>query len=172
MYSSSSAANDVDIEFELHFLDCQPASVARSLNSVSVMEHLYRAANNRLWTPAKSYDREECDRVTDIDQLLMLDSVVFQVRQAVRHIPVEIKKADLPHVILPVVRSSSIQRSSPLAIERRTELASTIPPAPPFPLSFDVAIKMQTQARRASMNTPDKATLWADVRNAVIRSLA
>ena len=167
MYSSSFATDDADIEFVLHFLDCQPTSVTRSLNSASVMDHLYRAATNRLWTSAKSYDREECDRVTDIDQLIMLDSVVLRARPAVRHIPVQVTKPDRPHVILPVVRSSSIEKPAPLVSERRTETVSVIPSAPPLPVSLDVAIKMQTQARQASMNTPNRETLWADVSDAI-----
>lgn len=66
----SSLMNKFDIEYRIHFLDCQPNSIRRSLNDENVFAHLYRAvAAERIFQFDRTYQREEADRVTDIDQV-------------------------------------------------------------------------------------------------------
>ena len=66
----SSLMNKFDVEYRIHFLDCQPNSIRRSLNDENVFAHLYRAvAAERIFQFDRTYQREEADRVTDIDQV-------------------------------------------------------------------------------------------------------
>lgn len=151
-----STANECDIEFELHFLDCEPQWVFRSLEDNAVMDHLYRAATNRILKFETFYQREESDRVTDIDQLILHSPDLIELPQRSRQVSIEITTDEVREVSIPIIKSDTIQSPrSPI------ELRTAIPPAPLLPPSLDAAIKLQSQAARAV--TPDQGTLWADV---------
>jgi hypothetical protein len=152
------SSNESDIEFELHFLDCQPDSVIRSWNDPTVINHLYRAATTKILRFSRAYQRKESDRVTDIDQLILNDPVLFEPRQASRQLSIEVRNNNNVDRLPVNVKSDTVQQSiSPMSTK------ASIPLAPPLPSSLDSAIKMQTQARQRA-DTPDQGTLWANVR--------
>lgn len=154
MYSSS---KESDIQFELHFLDCQPNSIIRSLNDKSVFDHLYRAATNQIIKFDKSYQRKESNRVTDIDQLsLLINPILFIPKNITRHIPIEITKNENRRI------SNSENKTSSIEVIK-TETDARIPPAPPLPISLDLAIKLQSQSIKAAALKPDPGTLWTKV---------
>jgi len=161
MYSST---KESDIQFQLHFLDCQPNSIIRSLNDKSVLDHLYRAATNKIFKFDKSYQRKESNRVTDIDQLsLLINHPVLSLSENItRHIPIEITKNDIRKISIPIINNSENKTSS---IEVKTEADIRIPQAPPLPHSLDLAIKLQSQAIKTEVFSPDRENLWASVRS-------
>ena len=90
MFSSS---NETNIEFQLHFIDCNPDSIIHSSNSKLIVEHLYRAATNRILKFETTYQRKGSNRVTDIDQLsLLLHSTSLPSQNTVKHPTIEIRK--------------------------------------------------------------------------------
>ena len=140
MYSSSKEA---DIQFQLHFLDCQPESINRSLNNPSVWDHLYRAGTNQVLRFDRSYQRKESHRVTDIDQLsatitpdLFIPKHIITPENEKLSTPIEIK-------------------TSPVEIQPETDIC--IPPAPPLPLSFDSPMK-------TVISPVNPQGFWANVR--------
>jgi len=103
-----SASKESDIQFQLHFLDCQPNSIIRSLNDKSVLDHLCRAATNQIFKFDKSYQRKESHRVTDIDQLsLLINPILFIPNNITRHIPIEITKNDSRKISIPTINSEN-----------------------------------------------------------------
>ena len=131
----SSLSKKSDIEYHLNFLDCQPNVIRRLLKNQTVFDHLYRAATDQIGHFDRTYQREESDRVTDIDQVCVAD------------LPIEI-----------------IQTSSPKPISIPIESSSSIPPAPPMPPSLDLAIQLQKQQKNKSSPPVDQQSLWANVR--------
>jgi hypothetical protein len=151
------SSNKSDIQFQLHFLDCQPASVIRSLNDKSVIDHLYRAATNQIVKFDKSYTRKESNRVTDIDQLSLIHSpVLFIPTNTTTHVSIENR-----NISIPIVKSKNRTQSS--SIDVKIEKDISIPKAPPLPPSLDLAIKLQSQSLKPAIVTPDRETLWANV---------
>jgi hypothetical protein len=154
MYSSST--KESDIQFQLHFLDCQPNSIIRSLNNKSILDHLYRVATNKIFKFDKSYQRKESNRVTDIDQLsLSINPVLSPPESITRYIPIEIIKNDIRKI-------SNNSENKTSSIEVKTEGNINIPQAPPLPHSLDLAIK--SQSIRTEVLSPDRETLWTKVR--------
>lgn len=134
------AQMESDVEFQLHFLDCQPNSILHALTSDEIFSNLYRAATTRILRD----EPNPSDRVTDIDQLILRDPLLtFPLQNQTKEIPIEIVKTK--HVPRPI---------SPKIVEQVSE----IPPAPPFPFTFDPP--QPTQCR-----TPEQESLWATVRN-------
>jgi hypothetical protein len=150
-----SSTNESDIQFQLHFLDCQPDSVIQSLNDKSVMDHLYRAATNNILKFDKSYQRKESSRVTDLDQL---NPVLFIPQNLTRHVSIDIIKTENRKISMPKIKT----QSPPPPIEVKTVTQGFVPPAPPLPPSLDLAIKLQSL--KTAIASPDQATLWATVR--------
>ena len=150
-----SSTTESDIQFNLHFLDCQPDSILRSLNDQSILDHLYRAATNQILKFDKTYKRKESNRVTDLDQLSLLNiPVSLQPKLLTRNIPIEINRNENQLISIPVVKT-----------EMKTEKQVSIPQAPPLPTSLNEAIKLQSQALKSAIVSPDRETLWAKVRN-------
>lgn len=146
-----------DIQFQLHFLDCQPNSIIRSLNDKSVLDHLYRAGTNRILKFDKSYQRKEAHRVTDIDQLSLLINPVSSIPSYITtDIPIEITKTENRKISIPVIQSENKR-------EIKTETDVKIPPAPPLPPSLDLAIKLQSQTTKTALQSPDRDSLWVTV---------
>lgn len=137
------AQMESDVEFQLHFLDCQSDSILDALSSDEIFSNLYRAATTRILRD----EPNPSDRVTDIDQLILRDPLLIFPRQTqTKEIPIEIVKTE--HVLRPI---------SPKIVEKVSE----IPPAPPFPVSFD-------QPKPIQCRTPEQETLWATVKYRII----
>jgi hypothetical protein len=157
-----SSSNETDIQFQLHFLDCQPDSVNRSLSDKSVFDHLYRAATNKILKFEKSYKRKESNRVTDIDQLsLVINPTLFIPKDMTRYSSIEITNNENRKISIPIIKS---EIKTPPSTEIKVETEGFIPKAPPLPPSLDLAIKLQTQSRKTAIVSPDQGTLWANVR--------
>lgn len=151
-----------DIQFQLHFLDCQPNSILRSLNDKSVLDHLYRAGTHRIIKFDKTYQRKESHRVTDIDQLSSLINPISSISNSpITPIPIEIIKNEMRKISIPIIQADNKRTS----IEIKTETDIRIPPAPPLPPSLDLAIKLQSQINKTSIQTPNQGSLWANVNN-------
>jgi hypothetical protein len=158
------SSNESDIQLNLHFLDCPPDSINRSLNDKSVMDHLYRAATNKILKWEKTYTRKESNRVTDIDHLaLLISPVSFIPKNMTRNISIELTRTENQPMSIPIVKSENKTPSTP-SIDVKTPIEGFIPPAPPLPSSLDLAIKRQAQLRKAPVTSPDQESLWANVR--------
>lgn len=160
MYSFS---DESDIQLQLYFLDCEPNFIDRTLNDTSIIDQLFRAASNRtIKIDRKKYQREECDRVTDIDQITLLDSpTLFSPKTISRRVPIEIINNDYEEIqtSTPTIGSETYNTQSP-----PSEAKSFIPPAPPLPKSLDLAIKIQSKIHKTSPLSPDQQSLWSKVR--------
>lgn len=146
--TSNSSSEESDIQYNLYFLDCQSESINRMMNNPLVFDHLYRAATTPILRFQRSYQRAEADRVTDIDEL---SSIITFTSSIPRIIPIEIVANEIEEVIIPM--------EDPIPVETKTH----IPPAPPLPPSFDVAIRSQIQSIKTTARSPDQETFWAVV---------
>ncbi|UJR36454.1 hypothetical protein I4U23_029177 [Adineta vaga] len=154
--------NESDVQLELHFLDCQPDCIDRSLHDQSVLDHLYRAATQKILQLENSDQRNQSHRVTDIDRLvLLLSHVKFTPKNITKHVPIEIPRTEEHQVTMPIVTIEN----RPSSKEVKIEIEGFIPPAPPLPPSIDLAIKLQSEARKIEILSPDKESLWASVKN-------
>jgi hypothetical protein len=158
------SSNESDIQLNLHFLDCPPDSINRSLNDKSVMDHLYRAATNKILKWEKTYTRKESNRVTDIDHLaLLISPVSFIPKDMTRNLSIEFTRNENQPMSIPIVKSENKTQSTP-SIDVKTPIEGFIPTAPPLPSSLDLAIKRQVQLRKTPVTSPDQESLWANVR--------
>jgi len=158
------SSNESDIQLQLHFLDCPLDSINRSLNDKSVMDHLYRAATNKILKWEKTYTRKESNRVTDIDHLaLLINPVSFIPKDMTRNISIELTRNENQPMSIPIVKSENKTQSTP-SIDVKTPIEGFIPTAPPLPSSLDLAIKRQAQLRKTPVTSPDQESLWANVR--------
>ena len=157
----SSKTKESDVQLELHFLDCRPDCIDRSLNDQSVLDHLYRAVTQNILQLENSDQRNQSHRITDIDQLVvLLDHVTFTPRSMTKHIPIELTGTDNRQVEIPVIKAET--KHSPMEVQVKT--TGVIPPAPPLPPSLDLAINLQKQAMKIEVLSPDKDSLWSLVR--------
>ncbi|CAF1101472.1 unnamed protein product [Adineta ricciae] len=158
----SSKTGESDVQLELHFLDCQPDCIDRSLNDQSVLDHLYRAVTQNILQLENSDQRNQSHRITDIDQLVvLLNHVTFTPKSMTKHIPIELMKNDNRQVEIPIIKTEA--KHSPMEVQ--VETTGVIPPAPPLPPSLDLAIKLQKQAMKIEVLSPDKNSLWSSVKN-------
>ncbi|CAF2524690.1 unnamed protein product [Rotaria sp. Silwood2] len=160
-----------DIQLQVYFLGCDSDSIIHASKDKSIMDHLCRSATYKTQKFEKIYKRKEANRVTDIDQLSLLDnSISFPSKNTTRHISIEITKNENPKLSIPIVKSKTSTQSSSL-IEAKTDTTILIPQAPPLPNSFDLAIKSQSKSFKTVAISPDQETLWSKVRHLFLASL-
>lgn len=147
----NTTSEESDIQFNLVFLDCSSKTIDRLINDPIVFNHLHHAARNPILRFQRSYQREESDRVTDIDEISSTITFTSSVlTKESRLIPIEIVRNDKEEVTTPM--------ENPIVTPM--EIKSQIPPAPPLPSSLDSLSKVPTTV---VAHSPEQDSLWSNV---------
>lgn len=157
----NSTSEESDIQFNLCFLNCPSENIDRLLTDPIVFDHLLRAARNPILRFNRSYEREEADRVTDIDELSSIITFTSTTsNKESRMIPIEIITNERQEMTTPieVIKNKIEEVTTP--VQTKPE----IPSAPPLPPTLNYAIKLQAQSMQAAVRSPDPETLWSSVR--------